>query len=289
MVACDARTTAVMITHNRREETIRTLARLAALPEQPPIIVVDNASSDGTAAAIHDSFPQVEIVQTAANLGAAARNWGVERAKTDYVALCDDDTWWQSGSLAHAAELLDAHPQVAVLTARLLNGPEEIEDPICQILESSPIPNCGRLPGTPILGFLAGASVVRRQAFLDAGGFDQRFFIGGEEELLALELAARGWKLCYVPKLIVHHYPSSQRDVPKRNFHVFRNRLWVSWLKRPARRAWSHTFAACHKIPRDGVAARGLASALCGLPWILRERRVVPAELEAQLCLLENL
>jgi GT2 family glycosyltransferase len=121
---------------------------LAALPEQPPIIVVDNASSDGTAAAIHKRFPDVEMVQTAANLGAAARNWGVARAKTDYVALCDDDTWWESGCLAHAVDLLDAHPKVAVLTARLLNGPEEIEDPICRILQSSPIPSCGRLPGT---------------------------------------------------------------------------------------------------------------------------------------------
>src|SRR5436853_4891414 len=103
MAAGDPRITAVMITHNRREEAIQSLARLTALREQVPIIVVDNGSSDGTATAIRDRFPQVVIIQSAANLGAAARNIGVQSAKTDYVALCDDDTWWESGCLAHAA------------------------------------------------------------------------------------------------------------------------------------------------------------------------------------------
>jgi GT2 family glycosyltransferase len=288
MAAHDARVTAIMITHNRREEALKSLAKLVNLSESVPIIVVDNASSDGTTAAIAEHFPQVGLISARTNLGAAARNLGVERSQTPYVALCDDDTWWISGCLTHAADLLDSFPTVAVLTARVLNGPQEIEDPVCKLLESSPISCHEILPGKAILGFLAGASVVRKKSFLEAGGFDHRFFIGGEEELLALELAARGWKLCYVPELVVHHYPSPKRDVPRRNFHVYRNRLWVSWLKRPARRACSQTLAAVRTMPHDFVAARGLFSALGGLPWVLRERRVIPPEVEAQLCLLEN-
>jgi hypothetical protein len=155
-------------------------------------------------------------------------------------------------------------------------------------MSDSPLPRDEPLPGRPLLGFLAGASVVRRDAFLEAGGFDQRFFIGGEEELLTLNLAARGWKLCYVPDLIVHHYPSPRRDASRRSFHVFRNRLWVSWLRRPARTAWRQTIAALKEVPRDAVAARGFCGAIVGLPWIVRERQIVPRHVEEQLRLLES-
>jgi GT2 family glycosyltransferase len=184
--------------------------------------------------------------------------------------------------------LLDAYAHVAVLTARLLNGPDEVEDAICRTLATSPVRGREPLPGKALLGFLAGASVVRRDAFLDAGGFDSRFFIGGEEELLAIELAVRGWALCYVPELIVHHYPSSQRDSKLRNFHVERNRLWVAWLRRPALRAWRATLSALREVASDWRSASCLIGALAGLPWILRERRVVPADVEEQLLLLET-
>ena len=281
------RVTAVMITYNRQAEMLRSLDKLCSLPEAVRVILVDNGSSDGSAEAVARRLPQVKIIRSKKNIGAAARNLGVEQATTPYVALCDDDTWWEAGCLSKAADLLDAYPRVAVLSARLLNGLEEIEDPICQVMLDSPLRCAEALPGTPILGFLAGASVVRRDAFLEAGGFDPRLFIGGEEELVTLHLAARGWKLCYIPELIVHHYPSPRRDAPRRSFHVFRNRLWVSWLRRPARTAWRQTLAALKQAARDAIAARGFYGALVGLPWILRERCVVPPELEEQLCLLE--
>jgi GT2 family glycosyltransferase len=288
MSAQEQRVTAVMITHNRRDEMLRSLNKLSSLPEAVPIILVDNGSTDDSAAAVSHCFPHVTVIRSNTNLGAAARNLGAERANTPYVALTDDDTWWADESLRRAADLLDDHPNVAVLTARLLNGPEQIEDPVCQVLQASPVLARGPVPGQPILGFLAGASVVRRDAFLDAGGFDPRFFIGGEEELLALELAVRGWALCYVPELIVHHYPSSRRDSRGRSSNVVRNRLWVSWLRRPARAAWSRTLDALRTLPSDGAAARGVLRAVAGLPWVLRERRVVPPDLEEQLLLLEG-
>jgi GT2 family glycosyltransferase len=288
MLSCEMRVTIVMITHNRCDEMLSSLGKLSALPEKAPIVVVDNASTDGTADEVARHFPDVELLCAGANLGAAARNLGVRHARTPYIALCDDDTYWKAGSLRRAADLLDDYPKVAVLTARLLNGSDEVEDPICKTLQASPVCADGPLPGKPLLGFLAGASVVRREAFLSAGGFDQRLFIGGEEELLAIELAVRGWALCYVPELVVHHYPSPRRDSWRRSVQVFRNRLWVTWLRRPAARAIGQTFAALRLIPTSAVAARGLLGALAGIPWILRERRVVPVELERQLCLLKS-
>jgi GT2 family glycosyltransferase len=144
------------------------------------------------------------------------------------------------------------------------------------------------MPGPALLGFLAGASVIRRSAFLEAGGFEPRLFIGGEEELLAVDLAVKGWWLCYVPQLIVYHHPSTRRDGYSRRWHIVRNRLWSVWLRRRLGSALRRTVHLVRSERWDGVSMRGFVAACAGLPWILRERRVVPRHVEQGLRLLED-
>jgi GT2 family glycosyltransferase len=284
----EARIAVVMITHHRRDEVLASLDHLTRLPERPHIVVVDNASLDGTADAVVRRFPQVEVLSAGGNLGAAARNLGVRHVEAPYVALSDDDTWWEPGSLALAADLLDAHPRLAVAVARILVESNNIEDPICTELERSPLPRETDMPGPPLLGFMAGASVVRRSAFLAAGGFEPRFFLGGEEELLAADLVASGWWLCYVPQLLVHHHPSAHRAGDSRRWHILRNALWSAWLRRPLTSALRKTGSLIRTAPRTATTWRGLTAALAGLPWVLRRRRVVPPRIEQWFRLLEQ-
>jgi GT2 family glycosyltransferase len=112
------RVTVVVLTHGRRDEVLATLARMRTCGAS--IIVADNASRDGTGAAIASRFPEVDVVRHERNLGAAGRNGAVAAARTPYVAFCDDDTWWAPGALAHAAAVLDRHPRLAAVTARVL-------------------------------------------------------------------------------------------------------------------------------------------------------------------------
>jgi N-acetylglucosaminyl-diphospho-decaprenol L-rhamnosyltransferase len=116
----------------------------------------------------------VRLLTPGSNLGAAGRNLGVLTAETPYVAFCDDDTWWSAGALRRAEEPLDDHPRVAVLTARIIVEPAGTEDPICSDLSHSPLPTAADLPGPQLVSFLAGASVVHRDAFLAVGGFEPR-------------------------------------------------------------------------------------------------------------------
>jgi GT2 family glycosyltransferase len=212
------------------------------------------------------------------NIGAAARNAGVRQASTPYVAFCDDDTWWEPGALAKAVELFDASPTVAVLSARVLVGAEGKEDPTCAEMASSPLP-AGGLPGPALLGFLAGACAMRRQAFLDAGGYEPRLFIGGEEALLTLDLVAAGWHVIYAPELTVHHYPSATRDHSlRRDSILVRNAFWVAWMRLPLMSALRDTWRICVRNAHRRVLGSALWSALRGLPWVLRNRRVVPTD-----------
>lgn len=280
--------TIVIITHERRQEVLRTLDRLSQPPGRPPVIVVDNASSDGTADAVRRHHPDVTVVASPTNLGAVGRNLGVQLATTPYVAFNDDDTWWEPGSLAAAADVLRRHPRVAVVCARILVEPGGREDPINHELAHSPLPADHDLPGVPIVSFLGGASVVRRSAFLEVGGFHPRLLIGGEEELLATDLAVRGWQLLHLPQLVVHHHPSVARDPHLRRRQGIRNALWYWWLRRPARSALWRTWRMVCGAPRDRVTLGGFVDAVRGAPWVLRERRVVPATVEHRLALMDR-
>ncbi|MEU7646934.1 glycosyltransferase family 2 protein [Streptomyces huasconensis] len=284
----DPRTTVVVITHNRRPELLRTLGRLAELPEEPEVIVVDNASTDGTADAVARHHPSVRLLRPGRNLGAVGRNLAVREVRTPYVAFCDDDSWWAPGSLSGAADLLDRHPALATVTARILVEPEGTEDPITDELRNSPVAGPRWLPGPALGSFLAAATVLRADACRAAGGFHPRLWLGGEEELLAADLAAAGWWLVYADHLTIHHHPSRVRDATLRRAHGIRNTLWFTWLRRPARPALRRTAHLARTVPRDLVSVRAFAEAAAALPWVVRERRVLPRAAEARLRALEE-
>lgn len=278
----------VVITHNRRPELLRTLARLRGLPEAPPVIVVDNASRDGTADAVAAAFPQTTLLRSPSNLGAVGRNLGVDHAGTPFVAFCDDDTWWAPGALPRAAELLDRTPDLAVVAGRVVVEPDGREDPIVAELRGSPLPRPAGLPGPAIGSFQAMAAMVRVIAFRQAGGFSRRLWLGGEEELLGTDLMTLGWQLCFAEDVVVHHAPSHSRDPHRRRRHGIRNTLWYTWLRRPPLSALRRTAWLAGIVPRDRISAGAFAEAVAGLPWVLRERRPVPDHVEARLRLLDE-
>jgi glycosyltransferase involved in cell wall biosynthesis len=161
-ILVDKTVTVVVLTHNRIREVLQTVQRLLALPEHPAIIVVDNGSTDGTADILACRFPGIRIIALERNLGAAARNVGIRDAKTPYVALCDDDTWWVRGSLLRAAEALESYPRVAVVTGRVLVGRHEREDPACRVMAHSPLTTDSPLPGRSLYDSPSGIPERRR-------------------------------------------------------------------------------------------------------------------------------
>ena len=274
---CSDRLSLVVLTYNRSRELCRSLGRLVALPDKPHIIVVDNGSTDDTAHCIRTQFSQVELVQSDTNLGAAGRNLGVQRVTTPYVAFSDDDTWWAPDSLCKAADILDEHPTVAVLVARILVGVDERPDPTSMAMSASPL---DRIPdvGPTLVGFMAGASAMRTEAFRQAGGYWSEFFIGGEESLLAMDLLDAGYQIAFSSALQVHHWPSGQRDQSLRQHLLARNAIWTAWLRLPWRLAWERTLRLLKQLPAPEMRRRALQASLKGARQIYRNRRVLRLE-----------
>lgn len=281
MSGASPRVTTVIMTRDRWPDLRRSLAQ-----HERPVILVDNGSSDGTPELVAEHFPHIEVVALGGNLGAVARNVGVERARTPYVAFADDDSWWAPGSLTKAADVLDAHPRLALLAARVLVGPEERPDPVVRAMTDSPLTLQPGAAGPPVLGFLACGAVVHREAFLEVGGFDDVVFFFGEEERLALDLAAAGWELSYVGSVVAHHHPSPARQTLDRQARAVRNRFLTAVLRRP----WPVVArAVLDDLRHQGRAARlGLRRALPALPQALRRRKLLPARVEASKRLLEQ-
>jgi GT2 family glycosyltransferase len=273
--------TVVVASRNRRADLLASLPR-----HEAPVVLVDNASTDGTVDAVRAAYPDVTVLPQDRNLGAEGRTVGLARARTPFVAFADDDSWWAPGDLARAVGILRAHPRLAVLNARILVGPEERLDPLCAEMSVSPLGTPADLPGPALMGFIACGAMVRTEAFTAAGGFDPVVRFPGEEERLALDLAAAGWGMAYVDAVTVHHHPSPARHSPEqRQAAVWRSRLLTAVMRLPA--------PDLARTVREALAAgppgrAGMRGALPDLRAALRRRRVVPPHVLAELRRLRN-
>jgi GT2 family glycosyltransferase len=271
--------TVVVASRNRRDDLLATLPR-----HEAPVILVDNASTDGTVEAVREAHPEVTVLPLDRNHGAHGRTLGVAQATTTFVAFADDDSWWAPGDLARAVAIMRAHPRLAVLNARIVVGPEERLDPVCAEMADSPLGTAADLPGPTLLGFIACGAIVRTEAFEAVGGFDAVVRFPGEEERLSLDLAAAGWGMAYVDSVTVHHHPSPRRDPPgRRQAGIWRSKVLTAVMRYPAADL-ARVLATAVRSGRPG--REGLVRAVPDLTAALRGRRPMPPEVRAAVRLL---
>jgi GT2 family glycosyltransferase len=275
-----------MATRDRASIVPSTLDRLLALPDGWPVIVVDDGSTDGTADVVRQRFADVRVIRLPRSRGACARNIGVEAAHTDLVAFADDDSWYAPGALDAAAAHFADHPDIGLLAARCIVEPRRRVDPVSEVQADSPLPSAP--PGPSILGFLACTAIVRRPAFLDVGGFSGVIGFVGEEEVLAMDLRAAGWRLVHVPHIVAHHHPGEVVGGRSgRRCLELRNRVLARWLRRPLPVALRATARLAIAACGDRHAGRALAGVAHRLPAALADRRPVPADVESDIRTLE--
>jgi GT2 family glycosyltransferase len=233
---------------------------------------------------VREHFPAVVLRVLSRNAGAAARNAGVALAATPYVAFSDDDSWWDPGALSVAAAALDDDDRLGLIAARTLIAPAREPDPVNALMACSPLRDAG---SAEVLGFMACASVVRKEAFVRAGGFSPLLFFVGEERLLSYDLASAGWARRYLPDVVAVHEPSAARPAAHlRHQAERRNRLLTAWLRRPAPVALAETLRLVRDAAGDPDDRAALAAAARKLPAALRSRRRLTPEIERKVRIL---
>jgi len=189
------------------------------------VIVVDNASEDGSAAAVAQAFPQVRWIENATNRGfAAANNQGIRVSRGRYVLLLNPDTVVRPGALSTLVEFMEAHAEAGACGAKLLNSDGSLQKCVGrflslgnEFLEKFVLPRVVKVSRGRYLArayatakeveVVSGACLLlRREALSQVGLLDEAFFLYLEEVDLCLRLAQAQWKTYLVPEAeVVHH------------------------------------------------------------------------------------
>jgi LmbE family N-acetylglucosaminyl deacetylase/GT2 family glycosyltransferase len=191
--------TAVISSWNKIESVRRNLEGLFRQTRPfARVVVVDNASTDGTAEMIRAEFPAVHLVEMPhSNYGACETfNVGFAQAETPWIAILDDDVVLPPGWLEGAtARLLEEPPTTAILSSKV------VEPGMPQSYRDSVAVNTERYMST----FRGCASLARREALAEVGYYDERLFIYGNERDLTCRLLNAGYRVLQYPGVEVFH------------------------------------------------------------------------------------
>ncbi|MFN4260034.1 MAG: glycosyltransferase family 2 protein [Gemmataceae bacterium] len=214
------------------------------------VVLVDNASADGSVAYVREHFPWVKVTSLSRNRGfAGGNNVGMRRTQAPYVALLNNDTVVDADWLAALVEVMEQEPRIGGVASKILfrHEPTRINNAGLLLYRDGHGADRGFRemddgqydePAEVFGG--CGASVLLRRAMLDdVGLFDERLFMYYEDTDLAWRARARGWRFCYTPRSRVWHVHcgSSGEWSPFFLYYVERNRVWVNWKNAPPRLA----------------------------------------------------
>jgi GT2 family glycosyltransferase len=260
-------------------------------------ILVDNASSDGTADFVRQRFPWVRIVSLRENRGfAGGNNAGVQEARGRYVALLNNDTIVEPGWLAALRGGLDEAAGFALATSRIvyMHDPGIIDSAGDGMLRwGGAFKRCHGAPASEaeqsmeVFGVCGAACIMPKALFDELRGFDEHFFASHEDVDLSYRARLRGYRCRYVADARVRHLGSATLGKVSAFavFHGQRNLEWVYVKNTPgpllARTLAGHlvyNLAAAVHFARLGLLQpflRGKVAALAGMPRVWRQRAAV--------------
>ena len=192
------------------------------------VVVVDNESTDGTRALVESQFPQARVVSSRNRGFGYGNNRGLETTSARYVLFLNPDTEIVEGTFGGLIAMLDAHPRIGVTGVRQITADGTLWPTIrrfpsparalSEALFSERWPVHPSWAGERVLDWSAyeretacdwtsgSFLLVRREALLSAGAFDERFFLYCEEPDLCLRIERAGWQIRHLPQMtIVHH------------------------------------------------------------------------------------
>jgi N-acetylglucosaminyl-diphospho-decaprenol L-rhamnosyltransferase len=225
-----------IVNTNSRALLLACLDSLAGT--DPEIVVLDNASEDGSADAVRERCPNVRVIAQSHRAGFGANHNTVIRATTGgYVYVLNEDTTAGDWGFEALKAYLDDHPRVAALGPRLVYPNGRLQDSAWRfptpLVSTVSLATLGRLGVTQSRGdepravdWVMGAAVMlRREALDEVGLFDESFFLYSEEVDLQARLHRAGWEVHYFPRVsVVHHESQFSAEIPERRI----NEMWRS-------------------------------------------------------------
>lgn len=197
------RVTAVVVTFNSAHCLPGLSRSLSAFPN---VLIVDNASQDSTLSAASQMLPSARILVNPGNLGfGAANNRAVAQASTEFILLVNPDCLFDASAVIRLVETADNFPEAAMVAPQIVDRSGRLEGNYrwCSDQWSSKGPLA---EGPACVGFVTGAfMLIRRQAWVKVGGFDERYFLYYEDEDLCMRLGRQCGAIILEPRAIAQH------------------------------------------------------------------------------------
>jgi N-acetylglucosaminyl-diphospho-decaprenol L-rhamnosyltransferase len=285
----------VVVCHDSAADLAATLPALTAqLRADDQLVVVDNASADGTPAAARALAPAATVIETGANLGfAGGCNTGARASSAPLLLFLNPDAVPAPGCIEALRACAQRRPAWGAWQALVTMAEGRLVNTAGNEVHFLGFGWAGRC-GQPVaaaesaeVGFASGAAlVVRREAWDAAGGFDARYFMYGEDLDLCLRLRLAGWAIGIEPAARVEHDYEFAKGAYKW-FYLERNRWWTILAAYPPRLlALLAPALVCFELALLPAAWRGgwlgaklraQAAVVRLLPAMLRRRRLVQA------------
>ncbi len=251
---------ALIVSNNVKPQLLRCLQAFFATADVPvEAVVVDNASSDGSAAAVTDEFPQATVLRESENLGyGRAANKGLERCRGRFVLLLNPDVTMDPQAVGRLADFLLTRPDAGAVGPRILM-PDGSLDP--EARRSFPVPrslfyrtvglsrlfpnsprfgshNMGHVDESEVHEIDAGTAtcLMLRMAAVDRiGFFDPRYFMSGEDIDLCYRMKLGGWKIFYLPSASAVRHETQPTSATQRQALYEKHRsMWAYHFKHHA-------------------------------------------------------
>jgi GT2 family glycosyltransferase len=239
----------IVVNYNGRhllDACFRSLERQTLSRNSYEIVLIDNASIDGSVEFVRERFRSVRTLSMPRNLGfAAGNNIGFRIARGQYMAILNSDAEAHSDWLTRMIAAIEQSPSIGGVASKICfrHEPSRINSAGLLLYRDGRGGDRGYLEldvgqyETPMEVFAAcgAAAMYRREMIAELGGFDERLFMYYEDLDLAWRARRRGWKFVYEPRAIVlhDHCGSSGNASPFFQFHVERNRVLVNLKNAP--------------------------------------------------------
>jgi GT2 family glycosyltransferase len=230
-------TSIVVVNYNGGDAVLECLDSVIANTEpDAEVIVVDNASVDGSGEAIRARFPKIVVVDAGSNIGfGAGNNLGVNHATGKYIVFLNPDTLVCKGWAAALVAELERDDGVGLVTSKILMaGDASIINTCGNDVHLTGLTLCRGL-GAACESFIrkedvsavsGAAFAMRRDLFVELGGFDEDMFLYVEDTDLSLRARLAGWKSRYTPESkVLHRY--ALKITPMKVFYQERNRYMM--------------------------------------------------------------
>lgn len=275
----------VTICWNRKKDILESLQGISEIKyDSLEVIVVDNASNDGTCEAIEEAYPNVKLIKMFRNIGIEAYNIGFKNAKGKYIVILDDDSFPEKHAVERMVHQFEKDDKLGVVAFDVRNYYKYDEVATLDTVE-------GKVQAKEYyMAFNGAGAAIRRELFEEIGFYPEEFFLYWNEQDTAFRVWDKDYKVVFFSDIVAYHkYSPKNRESWRAPYYYTRNAFFLVWknyptliaLKKTSYLIYKTIYSACEQ--HSFIYIKGMIDAFIQINKIKGKRKPVGKEIAEKL------